>query len=85
MSELDKAIEEIKEIKKFNTSGIVPRWEPINVLVSTIEQLREKLNRDINELPSRTSYYYNHGLNQQRAVNLDIKDYAQEILEIIGG
>lgn len=93
MRELNKAkqwlqedIEWMKQNECTSVHSRITLEEATSLLnsLNKLEYLSEKLNRDIKELPLKTSYYYDCGLNQQRAVNLDIKDYAVSIQEIIG-
>ena len=44
--EVKNAIEEIKHLKSFGTSGIVPRWATIDILLTHIEKLEKEEDRD---------------------------------------
>ena len=56
--EVEEAIEEIEAIENFGTSGIVPRWKPINILVNHAKNSipKEKIEKKIEEIEKRINY-----------------------------
>ncbi len=81
--ELEEAIKEIEEIKNLGTSGIVPRWKPIDILLKHVKNSvsKEVIEKKIKELKENLNVDDNiriYTLKESYELQIEI---LQEILE----
>lgn len=73
--EVKEAMEEIKHLKSFGTSGIVPRWATIDILLTYIEKLEKEEDRDY------TTIYLKGVADKDGAWRDKIRDKIKELDE----